>query len=156
MNVILLEKVHKLGELGDQVRVKAGYGRNYLIPGGKAVPATPDNIARFERRRAELQQRQQQARASATVRAEKLNAMALTLPWPAGPEGKLFGSVGAPDIAEAVTAAGVELTRQEIRLPDGPLKSTGEYEIPARLHTEVSATIKVNVVPDSPVAGKAE
>ena len=156
MNVILLEKVHKLGDLGDQVRVKAGYGRNYLIPGGKAVPATPDNIARFERRRAELQQRQQQARASAAVRAEKLNAMALTLPWPAGPEGKLFGSVGAADIALAVTAAGVELTRQELRLPDGPLKSTGEYEIPARLHAEVSATIKVHVVPDAPVADKAE
>ena len=156
MNVILLEKVHKLGDLGDQVRVKAGYGRNYLIPGGKAVPATPDNIARFERRRAELQQRQQQARASAAVRAEKLNAMALTLPWPAGPEGKLFGSVGAADIAEAATAAGVELTRQELRLPDGPLKSTGEYEIPARLHEEVSATIKVHVVPDALVADKAE
>ena len=156
MNVILLEKVHKLGDLGDQVRVKPGYGRNYLIPGGKAVPATPDNIARFERRRAELQQRQQQARASAAVRAEKLNAMALTLPWPAGPEGKLFGSVGAADIAEAITAAGVELTRQELRLPDGPLKSTGEYEIPARLHAEVSATIKVHVVPDAPVADKAE
>lgn len=156
MNVILLEKVHKLGDLGDQVRVKPGYGRNYLIPGGKAVPATPDNIARFEQRRAELQQRQQQARASAAVRAEKLNAMALTLPWAAGPEGKLFGSVGAADIALAVTAAGVELTRQELRLPDGPLKSTGEYEIPARLHTEVSATIKVNVVPDGQVADKAE
>ena len=156
MNVILLEKVHKLGDLGDQVRVKPGYGRNYLIPGGKAVPATPDNIARFERRRAELQQRQQQARASAAVRAEKLNALALTLPWPAGPEGKLFGSVGTADIALAVTAAGVELTRQELRLPDGPLKSTGEYEIPARLHAEVSATIKVNVVPDTPVADKAE
>lgn len=156
MNVILLEKVHKLGDLGDQVRVKAGYGRNYLIPGGKAVPATPDNIARFERRRAELQQRQQQARASAAVRAEKLNAMVLTLPWPAGPEGKLFGSVGAADIAEAVIAAGVELTRQELRLPDGPLKSTGEYEIPARLHAEVSATIKVHVVPDKPFADKVE
>lgn len=156
MNVILLEKVHKLGDLGDQVRVKAGYGRNYLIPGGKAVPATPDNIARFERRRAELQQRQQQARASAAVRAEKLNAMALTLPWPAGPEGKLFGSVGAADIALAVTAAGVELTRQELRLPDGPLKSTGEYEIPARLHAEVSATIKVQVTPDKPIADQAE
>ena len=156
MNVILLEKVHKLGDLGDQVRVKPGYGRNYLIPGGKAVPATPDNIARFERRRAELQQRQQQARASAAVRAEKLNALTLTLPWPAGPEGKLFGSVGAADIALAVTAAGVELTRQELRLPDGPLKSTGEYEIPARLHAEVSATIKVNVVPDAPVVDKVE
>lgn len=156
MNVILLEKVHKLGDLGDQVRVKAGYGRNYLIPGGKAVPATPDNIARFERRRAELQQRQQQARASAAVRAEKLNAMALTLPWPAGPEGKLFGSVGAADIALAVTAAGVELTRQELRLPDGPLKSTGEYEIFARLHAEVSATIKVQVTPDKPIADQAE
>lgn len=156
MNVILLEKVHKLGDLGDQVRVKPGYGRNYLIPGGKAVPATPDNIARFERRRAELQQRQQQARASAAVRAEKLNALTLALPWPAGPEGKLFGSVGAADIALAVTAAGVELTRQELRLPDGPLKSTGEYEIPARLHAEVSATIKVNVVPDTPVVDKAE
>lgn len=156
MNVILLEKVHKLGDLGDQVRVKPGYGRNYLIPGGKAVPATPDNIARFERRRAELQQRQQQARANAAVRAEKLNALTLTLPWPAGPEGKLFGSVGAPAIAEAAIAAGVELTRQELRLPDGPLKSTGEYEIPARLHAEVSATIKVNVVPDAPVADKAE
>ena len=146
MYVILLDTVHKLGSLGDQVRVRPGYGRNYLIPTGKAALATPDNIARVTARRAELQRRQQDALDAATHRADKLASMAVTIPRPAGSEGKLFGSVGAADIAAAVTAAGLELTRQEIRLTDGPLRGTGEYDVATRLHAEVSATIKVHVV----------
>ena len=146
MYIILLDTVHKLGRLGDQVRVRPGYGRNYLIPTGKAALATPDNIARVTAHRAELQRRQQDALDAATRRADELAAMAVTIPRAAGSEGKLFGSVGAADIAAAVTAAGVELTRQEIRLPDGPLRGTGEYDIAVRLHAEVSATIKVHVV----------
>ena len=146
MNVILLEKIHKLGDLGDQVRVKPGYGRNYLIPGGKAVAATKENIARFDARRAELQRQQQETLAAATSRAQKLNEAVVSIAQKAGSEGKLFGSVGAADIAAAVTEAGVELARQEIRLPEGPLRSTGDYEITAQLHADVSATIKLQVV----------
>lgn len=148
MEVILLEKVHKLGELGDQVKVKPGFGRNYLIPSGKAVSATVDNIARFDARRAELEKQQQESLASATARAEKLNTVSISVARKAGTEGKLFGSVGTIDIAEAVTESGVELAKHEIRLPDGPIRSTGEFEIDIHLHADVSATIKVNVVPE--------
>lgn len=148
MEVILLEKVHKLGELGDQVKVKPGFGRNYLIPSGKAVSATVDNIAKFDARRAELEKQQQESLVSATARAEKLNTVSISVARKAGTEGKLFGSVGTIDIAEAVTESGVELAKHEIRLPDGPIRSTGEFEIDIHLHADVSATIKVNVVPE--------
>jgi len=146
MEIILLEKVHKLGSLGDRVNVKAGFGRNYLIPSGKAVSATTDNIAKFEARRAELEKQQQDVSATAAARAEKLNAVTVSIARKAGDEGKLFGSVGTADIADAVTATGVELTKQEIRLPEGPIRSLGELELNVQLHADVTATIKVNVV----------
>lgn len=146
MEVILLEKVHKLGELGDQVKVKPGFGRNYLIPSGKAVSATVDNIAKFDARRAELEKNQQESLTAASARAEKLNAVSISIARKAGAEGKLFGSVGTIDIADTVTESGVELAKHEIRLPDGPIRSTGEFEVDVHLHADVSAKIKVNVV----------
>ncbi|TDJ20832.1 MAG: 50S ribosomal protein L9 [Gammaproteobacteria bacterium] len=146
MEVILLEKINKLGDLGDQVRVKAGYGRNYLIPIGKAVTATPENVEKFELRRAELEKAQADALGTATARAEKMNVVEVTLARKAGEEGKLFGSVSAADIAEAVVAAGVELTKNEVRLPEGPLRALGEFEVVTHLHADVGARIKVTVV----------
>ncbi len=146
MEVILLEKINKLGDLGDQVKVKAGYGRNYLIPVGKAVSATAENVEKFESRRAELELAQVEGLKAATVRAEKLNATEITLERIAGEEGKLFGSVSAADIAEAVTAAGAELAKSEVRLPEGPLRAIGEFEVDIHLHVEVDAKVKVIVV----------
>ena len=146
MEVILLEKINKLGDLGDQVRVKAGYGRNYLIPIGKAVSVTPENVEKFESRRAELEKAQADALGTATARAEKMNVVEVTLARKAGEEGKLFGSVSAADIAEAVVAAGVELAKNEVRLPEGPLRALGEFEVVAHLHADVDARIKVTVV----------
>jgi len=146
MEVILLEKINKLGDLGDQVNVKAGYGRNYLIPVGKAVSATAENIEKFEGRRAELEKAQADSLSAATARAEKLNATEITLERIAGEEGKLFGSVSGADIAEAVTATGTELAKNEIRLPEGPLRMLGEFEVNVHLHAEVEAKIKVIIV----------
>ncbi len=146
MEIILLEKVHKLGLLGDRVNVKPGFGRNYLIPSGKAVSATADNIAKFAARRAELEKQQQEAAAIATARAEKLNEVNVSIARKAGEEGKLFGSVGTADIAAAVTESGVELSKHEIRLPEGPIRSLGELELDVQLHADVIVTIKVNVV----------
>ncbi len=146
MEIILLEKVHKLGALGDRVNVKPGFGRNYLIPSGKAVSATADNVAKFDARRADLEKQQQEAAAEAAGRAAKLNEVNVTIARKAGEEGKLFGSVGTADIAEAVTASGVELVKHEIRLPDGPIRNIGELELDVQLHADVTATIKVNVV----------
>jgi large subunit ribosomal protein L9 len=148
MDVILLEKVRNLGGLGDQVRVKPGYGRNFLIPGGKAVPATTQNIEKFEARRAELERSQADILARATARAESINGLALTLKRKAGAEGKLYGSVGTVDISEAVTGTGLELTRQEIRLPEGPFRNIGEFDVEIHLHTDVNATIKINIIPE--------
>ncbi len=144
MEVILLEKIHKLGELGDQVRVKAGYGRNFLIPGGKAVPANPENIAKLEVRREELETAQQDALAKAQSRADRLNGVSVTFARKAGAEGKLFGSVSTADIAEAVTATGVEWAKHEVRLPDGPLRMTGEYNI--ELHLNADVIINIGIV----------
>ena len=146
MEVILLEKIGKLGDLGDKVNVAAGYGRNYLIPVGKAVSATADNVEKFESRRAELEMAQVEGLKAATVRADKLNATEVTLERIAGEEGKLFGSVSAADIAEAITTAGAELAKSEVRLPDGPLRALGEYEVDIHLHVEVNAKVKVIVV----------
>ena len=146
MEVILLEKINKLGDLGDQVNVKAGYGRNYLIPVGKAVSATAENVEKFESRRAELELAQVEGLKAATDRAEKLNATEIILERIAGEEGKLFGSVSAADIAEAVTAAGAELAKSEVRLPEGPLRAIGEFEVDIHLHVEVDAKVKVIVV----------
>lgn len=143
MEVILLEKVANLGALGDQVRVKPGYGRNYLIPQGKATPATPENIERFEQRRAELERQAAEALAAAQARAEKLEGYELTLTAKAGDEGKMFGSVGTSDIAEGLQAAGHEVERQEVLLPEGAFRQLGEYEVQLRLHADVEATIKL-------------
>jgi len=146
MEVILLEKIHNLGNLGDQVKVKSGYGRNYLIPGGKAVSATPDNIKKFESRRAELEQTQAEALNKAQERAELMNKVSITLSRKAGPEGKLFGSVGTVDIAEAVTQTGVTLAKHEVRLPYGPFRTVGEYEVAVHMHADVEAQIKLTIV----------
>lgn len=143
MEVILLEKVANLGALGDQVRVRPGYGRNYLIPQGKATPATPENIEKFEQRRAELERQAAEALAAAQARAEKLDGFELTLTAKAGEEGKMFGSVGTADIAEGLKAAGHEIERHEVLLPEGAFRQLGEYEVQLRLHADVDATIKL-------------
>lgn len=148
MDVILLEKVRNLGSLGDQVRVKPGYGRNFLIPSGKAVPATKVNIEKFEARRAELERQQADILAKATARAEAMNGLVVTITQKAGAEGKLYGSVGTVDISEAVAAKGIELARQEIRLPEGPFRNIGEFDVDINLHTDVKVTIKINIVPE--------
>jgi ribosomal protein L9 len=145
MEVILLAKVENLGNLGDKVKVRPGYGRNYLIPQGKATPATPENIKLFEERRAELERAAAEALAAAEARKAQLEGLTVTITAKAGEEGKLFGSIGTVDIAEAVTAAGVPLKRQEVRMPQGPIRSVGEYEIQLHLHTDVDATVKVIV-----------
>jgi large subunit ribosomal protein L9 len=146
MNVILLDKVTKLGGIGDQVVVKPGYARNFLIPNKKAVMATKANIATFEERRAELEAQAAERTAAAQARAEQLNGKTFTIEANAGDEGKLFGSIGTRDIADAVTAAGVEVSKSEVRLPEGALRTTGEFEVSVQLHSEVFATVKINVV----------
>jgi large subunit ribosomal protein L9 len=146
MEVILLEGVANLGELGDKVTVKAGYGRNFLIPQHKAVPATKQNIVDFEARRAELQKAADEKIAIAKARAEKISALDITLTTKAGDEGKLFGSITVRDIADAAESRGVEIEKNEIQMPDGPLRQLGEFEIAIQLHTEVTATLKVVVI----------
>ncbi len=147
MDVILLEKVGRLGNLGDKVKVKGGFGRNFLIPYGKAVSATAENVARFEARRAELEKTAAERRSGAEARAVKLEGFTLTIKANCGDEGRLFGSVGARDIAEAISAAGVEVAKSEVRLPSGPLRSTGDYDIDVQLHAEVTQTVKLSIVP---------
>lgn len=147
MEVILLEKVEHLGGLGDQVKVRPGYARNYLIPQGKATEATPENVARFEARRAELEKKATDTLTGAEARRDRLADLTVTLSARAGSEGRLFGSVTAADIAEAVSTAGIELKKHEVRLPEGPLRQTGEYEVEVRLHADVSTHIRVNLVP---------
>jgi len=146
MDVILLEKVRNLGNLGDQVNVKPGYGRNFLIPNGKAVPATKPNIEKFEGRRAELEMAQSDILAKATARAEAMSTVSITISKKAGTEGKLYGSVGTVDISEAVTATGLELAKHEVRLPDGVLRNLGEYEVEIHLHADVNSKIKLSIV----------
>jgi len=146
MQVILLEKVESLGDLGDQVRVRPGYARNYLIPQGKARYATPDNVAEFERRRAEYEQRMREALEAAQERRDRLEGLAVTVTARAGGEGKLFGSIGPGDIARVISDAGVAVERREVRLPNGPIRQTGEHEVEVRLHPEVTASVNVNVV----------
>lgn len=149
MDVILLENVGSLGSLGDKVAVKPGYGRNFLIPQGKAVPATEENVAVFEARRAELE-----AAAAATLEAAQKRAAAIEalerieIAATAGDEGKLFGSVGTRDIADSLTQAGVEADKSEVRLPEGVIRETGEYEVMLQVHGEVTATITIAVVPE--------
>lgn len=147
MEVILLEKIHNLGDLGDQVKVKPGYGRNYLIPQGKAVPATPDNVAKFEAKRAELETVEAEHLEQAQKRAESINGLKLTIARKvADEEGKLYGSVSVGDIVEAAEVAGHELGRHEIHLPEGPIRATGEYELHVSLHADVECMITVLVV----------
>lgn len=146
MNVILLEKVQNLGDLGEQVNVKAGYGRNFLIPKGKAVSATKDNVAKFEERRAELEKVAAEKLAVAQTRKLSLEALQITIAQQAGDEGKLFGSIGTHDIAEAVTAAGVEVSKSEVRLPEGALRHIGDYDVNIELHSDVVAVVKLSVV----------
>ncbi|UTA47642.1 50S ribosomal protein L9 [Simiduia sp. 21SJ11W-1] len=148
MEVILLEKVGKLGKIGDKVVVKSGYGRNFLLPQGKAIMATASNVAEFEARRAELEAAAAAKLADAEARAAKINELSVTIEANAGDEGKLFGSIGTRDIADAATAAGVEVDKAEVRLPEGALREVGEYEIDVQVHSDVTATLKLSVVPE--------
>lgn len=146
MDVILLEKVGKLGNIGDQVAVKSGFGRNFLLPQGKAIRATASNVAEFETRRAELEAAAAAKKAEAESRAAKLAELEITIGANAGDEGKLFGSIGARDIAEAITAAGVPVSKSEVKLPQGALREVGEYEVDVQVHAEVIQTVKVSVI----------
>lgn len=148
MQVILLERIDNLGGIGDQVKVKAGYGRNYLLPKRKATLATPDNIAKFEAMRADLEAKAAAELAAAEARGEKVKAVVLTITSNAGSEGKLFGSIGTFDIVEAYEQAGCPVERSEVRLPDGPLRAVGEHDIEIRLHTDVTIPVKLNIVAD--------
>ncbi|PCJ16442.1 MAG: 50S ribosomal protein L9 [Gammaproteobacteria bacterium] len=146
MEVILLEKTVNLGNLGDKVQVKAGYGRNFLIPHGKAVPATKTNVEEFEKRRSELEKKAKGELGVAEGRAETLAELQVVISAKSGDEGKLFGSIGTRDIAIAVTEAGVKLAKKEVRLPEGALRHTGEFEVSLQLHPEVVATLKLSIV----------
>ncbi len=148
MEVILLSKVENLGNIGDKVKVRAGYGRNFLIPTGKAAPATAENLAAFEARRAELEKQAAAALAAAKTRAGQIEALggSIEITAKVGTEGHLFGSVGTVDISEAMAAKGVEVERGEVRLPDGPIRTAGEHEIVLHLHTDVNVDFKVIVV----------
>ena len=143
MEIILLEKVDNVGGIGDRVRVKSGYARNYLIPQGKATLATAANIAKFESRRAELEAKAAGELAAAQARAKNLEGLVLKIEMQAGAEGKLFGSVGTVDIAEAIGKHGVEIERSEIRLREGPLRVVGEHQIDLHLHADVNVEITV-------------
>jgi len=148
MEVILLETIENLGDLGSLTTVKAGYARNFLFPKGKAQPATADNLKAFEARRAELEAAAATAVAAAEVRLEQLSEMVLTIAANAGQEGKLFGSVTNIEITEAINATGVAVERSEIRMPDGPIRMLGEYEVGIHLHTGVDAVVQVIVEAD--------
>jgi large subunit ribosomal protein L9 len=147
MEVILLEKMGKLGNLGDKVNVKAGYGRNFLLPFGKAVAATEANTATFEARRAELESSANEKQAAAQGRADALALLNITIEAQAGEGGKLFGSVGARDIADAISAAGVEVSKSEVRMPQGPIRELGEFQVVIHLHTDVEAEVNLAITP---------
>jgi len=150
MKVILLEKVGKLGNLGDKVNVKSGYGRNYLIPQKKAVFATETNLVEFESRRADLEAAAAAQTSDASARAALLAKLdTLVIEANAGDEGKLFGSVGVREIADVITAAGVEVNKSEVKMPEGSIRELGEFEIDIQLHTEVTQAVKVSVVADA-------
>lgn len=149
MEVILLEKVRNLGNLGDQVKVRSGYGRNYLIPHGKAVIANAENKAKFEAKRAELEKLHADALGKAQARAQSMAGVTVQIVAKAGEEGKLFGSIGTGDIAEAMTSMGFPLQRAEIHLPQGPLKVIGDHSVEVSLHTEVNIHIIVSIVAEA-------
>ena len=146
MNVILLDNVENLGRIGDLVKVKPGYGRNFLLPQGKAALATPENIKAIEARRAELEKAAAEELTTAKKRADVINGMELVIPANAGSEDKLFGSVGPVDIADAFAGVQVEVQRSEVRMPDGPIHELGEFQIGVHLHPEVDAEVTVRVV----------
>ena len=148
MNVILLEKVENLGDIGDLVTVKPGYGRNYLLPQGKAALATKANLAEVEARRAELEKVAAEELAAAKARAELVNGMELVIPANAGEEGKLFGSVGPIDIVDAFSKVGVEVERAEVRMPDGPIHEIGDFTVGLHLHADINVDVNVKVVAD--------
>jgi len=145
MQVILLEKIRNLGDLGAQVNVKSGYGRNYLFPQGKAVPANSQNIEKFEQQRAELEQKAQEILQDAQARAEKLSAMILKIDVMASDEGKLYGSVGVSEIVKAVKDAGEVVEKREVIMPEGPIHALGEFDIDIQVHSDVTAPMKVVV-----------
>lgn len=149
MQVILLEKLGHLGNLGDVVNVRNGYARNYLIPQGKAKRANAENLAEFEARRAELEARQAAILQDAQERQAKLHEQSFTIEQKAGVDGRLFGSVTTSDIAKAITESGVEVARSTVRLPDGPLKAVGEYDVEIALHSDAVAVVKIVVAPTS-------
>jgi large subunit ribosomal protein L9 len=150
MNIILLDKIANLGGLGDKVTVKSGYARNFLFPQGKAVPATKLNVEKFEQRRAELEAASADKLTAAQARADKLNALEnVTIAAPAGDEGKLFGSVGTRDIAQAITDAGVEVTKAEVKLPEGTLRELGEFDIDIQVHSDVMANVKLTIIAEA-------
>ena len=148
MNVILLDKVENLGDIGDLVTVKPGYGRNYLLPQGKAALATKANLAEVEARRAELEKAAAEELAAAKSRAELVDGMELVIPANAGEEGKLFGSVGPIDIVDAFSKVGVEVERAEVRMPDGPIHELGDFTVGLHLHADINVDVNVKVVAD--------
>jgi len=149
MEVILLEKIKHLGDLGDKVVVKSGYGRNYLIPQGKGIAANQKNMAEFEKRRAELEQAQKDTLASAKARATQLQEIIVEIAGKVGVEGKLYGSVTATDIAQAISEGGIEISKHEIHLPNGPIRQVGEYDVEVHLHSDVEAFVTVQVIAES-------
>ena len=148
MDIILLEKIRNLGELGDQVNVKSGYARNYLLPSGKAVIANDTNKAAFEARRTELEKAQADSLAAAQSRSSKVDGQRIELSARAGEDGKLFGSIGTREIAEAISATGTEISRSEVLMPDGPIKEISEAVLEISFHPEVTAKITVSVTPE--------
>jgi large subunit ribosomal protein L9 len=148
VNVILLQKVANLGNIGDRVKVRSGFGRNFLLPQGKATLATPENVARFEARRAELERLAGEDLTSASERAEAMKDFKLTIAAKAGTEGKLFGSIGTADIAEACSKAGFKIERSEVRLAGGPLRTVGEHLVSLHLHADVDVPLAVSIVPE--------
>jgi large subunit ribosomal protein L9 len=148
MDVILLEKVANLGNLGDRVAVRSGYARNFLLPKGKATLATPANVTKFEARRAELEKIQRDNMSDAEGRKTAFEGFKLSISAKAGSEGKLFGSIGTADIAEAATAAGQKLARAEVRLPNGPLRTVGEHVVVVHLHADIDVELPVTIVAD--------
>ena len=148
MDVILLEKVENLGGIGDRVKVRSGYGRNFLLPKGKAKLATPENVQALEAMRADLEAKAASDLATAQARAAKVAELQLSITAKAGTEGKLFGSVGTIDIADACTSAGVEVERSEVRLADGPIRVAGEHQIELHFHSDVTVPVTLTIVPE--------
>ena len=146
MDIILLEKVDRLGKLGDVVNVKNGFARNFLLPFGKAKIANEANVKELESRRVELEAKEAETLAAATALKAKLDEMTISITSKSGAEGKLFGSVGNADIAEAIVAAGVDIEKKSVRLPTGPIRNAGEYEIDLHLHTDVNAQVKLTII----------